>query len=63
MKGTREQRRPEWGASGNTGTESHHHSRRHFRASMLIAWRTDVRTVTGRLGPSDTTSTLRVWAT
>jgi integrase len=38
------------------------HSLRHFSASMLIASGRDVRTVAGRLGHSDATTTLRVYA-
>jgi integrase len=38
------------------------HSLRHFSASMLIASGRDVRTIAGRLGHSDATTTLRVYA-
>jgi integrase len=38
------------------------HSLRHFAASYLIAGNIDVRTVAGRLGHSDATTTLRVYA-
>jgi integrase len=38
------------------------HSLRHFSASMLIASGRDVKTVAGRLGHSDATTTLRVYA-
>jgi integrase len=38
------------------------HSLRHFSASMLIASGRDVRTVAGRLGHSDASTTLRVYA-
>ena len=38
------------------------HSLRHFSASMLIASGRDVRTVAGRLGHADATTTLRVYA-
>jgi integrase len=38
------------------------HSLRHFSASMLIASGRDVRTIAGRLGHSDASTTLRVYA-
>ncbi len=38
------------------------HTLRHFSASMLIASGRDVRTIAGRLGHSDATTTLRVYA-
>jgi hypothetical protein len=38
------------------------HSLRHFSASMLVASGRDVRTIAGRLGHSDATTTLRVSA-
>src|SRR5579859_5051036 len=38
------------------------HSLRHFSASVLIASGRDVRTIAGRLGHSDATTTLRVYA-
>ena len=38
------------------------HSLRHFSASMLIASGRDVRTIAGRLGHADATTTLRVYA-
>jgi integrase len=38
------------------------HTLRHFTASMLIASGRDVRTIAGRLGHSDATTTLRVYA-
>ena len=38
------------------------HSLRHFAASYLLAGNIDVRTVAGRLGHSDVTTTLRVYA-
>jgi len=38
------------------------HSLRHFSASMLIASGRDVRTIAGRLGHADASTTLRVYA-
>jgi integrase len=38
------------------------HTLRHFSASVLIAAGRDVRTVAGRLGHSDATTTLRVYS-
>jgi integrase len=38
------------------------HTLRHFSASVLIASGRDVRTVAGRLGHSDATTTLRVYS-
>jgi integrase len=38
------------------------HTMRHFSASMLIASGRDVRTIAGRLGHSDASTTLRVYA-
>ena len=38
------------------------HTLRHFSASMLIASGRDVRTIAGRLGHSDASTTLRVYA-
>ena len=38
------------------------HTLRHFSASMLVASGRDVRTIAGRLGHSDATTTLRVYA-
>jgi integrase len=47
-------------AAGLTGVSLH--SLRHFSASMLIASGRDVRTIAGRLGHSDASTTLRVYA-
>lgn len=47
-------------ASGVTGVSLH--TLRHFSASMLIASGRDVRTIAGRLGHSDASTTLRVYA-
>jgi integrase len=38
------------------------HSLRHFSASMLVASGRDVRTIAGRLGHADASTTLRVYA-
>ena len=40
----------------------HFHSLRHFSASQLIAAGVDIRTVSGRLGRSDPSVTLRIYA-
>ena len=42
--------------------ELHFHSLRHFTATQLIAAGVDIRTVSGRLGHSDPSVTLRVYA-
>ncbi|HWE57884.1 MAG TPA: site-specific integrase [Acidimicrobiales bacterium] len=47
-------------AAGVTGTSLH--TLRHFSASMLVASGRDIRTIAGRLGHSDATTTLRVYA-
>jgi integrase len=47
-------------AAGVTGVSLH--TLRHFSASMLIASGRDVRTIAGRLGHSDASTTLRVYA-
>jgi integrase len=47
-------------AAGVTGVSMH--TLRHFSASMLIASGRDVRTIAGRLGHSDASTTLRVYA-
>jgi integrase len=38
------------------------HTLRHFSASVLVASGRDVRTIAGRLGHSDATTTLRVYS-
>lgn len=44
------------------GIDSHLHNLRHYSATELIAAGVDVRTVAGRLGHSDGTTTLKVYA-
>jgi DNA-binding transcriptional regulator YhcF (GntR family) len=44
------------------GIDSHLHTLRHYSATELIAGGVDVRTVAGRLGHADATTTLKVYA-
>ena len=44
------------------GVDTHLHALRHFNATQLIGSGTDVRTVAGRLGHRDASTTLRVYS-
>jgi integrase len=44
------------------GADTHLHSLRHFAATQMIGGGTDVRTVAGRLGHKDASTTLRVYS-
>ena len=48
--------------TGKVSVPVHLHGLRHFAATMLIAGGVDVRTVAGRLGHADATTTLRVYS-
>lgn len=49
-------------AATAVGVDTHLHSIRHYSATQLIAAGVDVRTVAGRLGHADASTTLRVYA-
>jgi integrase len=44
------------------GVDTHLHALRHFAATQMIGGGTDVRTVAGRLGHKDASTTLRVYS-
>jgi integrase len=44
------------------GVDTHLHALRHFAATQMLSGGVDVRTVAGRLGHADTSTTLRVYA-